>query len=237
MAILTYKNSTSSTNDEIINLISGNKNLLAVYTFNQTSGRGQYGNAWNIIAHQNLAYTIAVATKNINLSDIFFNYHTAIIIKDFLANMTQEEVKIKWPNDIIINQKKVCGVLIERKKIKDQLYFIIGIGINLLQTDFENLPKAGSILTTTGKEFDLKAFAEAFHDYLSEQIILNPKPQNVLSAYNKNLFRKDEVSVFQKDDIRQNGIIKQADEDGFLWVELEKDGLQKFYHKQIELLY
>ena len=54
---------------------------------------------------------------------------------------------------------------------------------------------------------------------------------------NQNLFRKDIISVFEINKMRQNGIIKNADEKGFLWVDLEKDGLKKFYHKEIELLY
>ena len=59
----------------------------------------------------------------------------------------------------------------------------------------------------------------------------------ILTEYNHELFRKDEISVFQKNDLRQNGIIKNADKNGFLWIDLENEGLQKFFHKEIELLY
>ena len=45
------------------------------------------------------------------------------------------------------------------------------------------------------------------------------------------------VSVFETGGVRQNGIIKKVDEEGFLWVELENEGLQKFYNKEIDLLY
>ncbi len=237
MVTLIYKNTVSSTNDEISHLISEGENILAVYTFNQNQGRGQYGNVWNMPNNKNLAYTIAVSTNSIDLPDIFFNYHTALIIRDFIANMTHVESKIKWPNDIIINQKKVGGILIEKKKINYQLYFIIGVGINVLQSDFEDLPKAGSISSTTGLEVDLLAFSESFHQYLSERIRLAPHQKIILEDYNKMLFRRDEVSVFQQNGIRQNGIIRHADKDGYLWIELEKEGLKKFYHKEIELLY
>ncbi|WP_449399841.1 hypothetical protein [Chryseobacterium wanjuense] len=57
-----------------------------------------------------------------------------------------------------------------------------------------------------------------------------------MRLFNANLFRKDEISVFELDKTRQNGIIRHADEKGELWVELE-DGIRSFYHKEIKLFY
>ena len=119
----------------------------------------------------------------------------------------------------------------------EEKYFIIGIGINVLQENFENLPKAGSILTQTGLQFDLNEFAEQFHFYFSEKILEKKSNEEILEEYNKNLFKKDKISVFEIDGLRQNGIIKSCDEQGFLWIDLENSELQKFYHKEIEMLY
>ena len=224
-----------STNDEILSVLYEDEPT-AVFTFNQTKGRGQYGNIWKIIPNQNLAYSLALKTSKINISDTFLNYYTAIIVRDFLANLTNTDAKIKWPNDIILNGKKVCGILIEKKKINNQEYYIIGIGINVLQTDFSNLPKAGSVLSVTGLSLDLNHFVNEFHQYIISRM-KDIDPEEILNIYNDSLFRKDEISVFQKDDLRQNGIIKNADKNGFLWIDLENEGLQKFFHKEIELLY
>lgn len=236
MTPLLYLEKCFSTNDEI--LIHTHKDeSTAVFTFNQTRGRGQYGNVWDANTNQNLAYSIAVNCTNISIPNTLLNYYTAIVIRDFLANMTKAEVKIKWPNDIIMNGKKVCGILIEKKKVVDAEFFIIGIGINVLQKDFSNLPKAGSIYTTTGQLMDLPIFAEQFHKYFSSQIIQNISEDFILETYNKFLFHKDQISVFYKEKIRQNGIIKKADANGFLWIDLENEGLKKFFHKEIEMLY
>ena len=62
-------------------------------------------------------------------------------------------------------------------------------------------------------------------------------PKDIVSVYNKHLFRKDEISVFEIKGVRQNGIIQQTDSGGYLWINLEKDGVRKFSHKEIELLY
>ena len=224
-----------STNDEILSVINEDEST-AIFTFKQTKGRGQYGNIWKVIPNQNMAYSLALKTSKVNISDTFLNYYTAIIVRDFLANLTNAEAKIKWPNDIILNGKKVCGILIEKKKINNTEYYIIGIGINVLQSDFSNLPKAGSVLSATGLRFDLNQFVNEFHQYVISRME-DINPEEIINIYNDSLFRKDEISVFQKNNLRQNGIIKNADKNGFLWIDLEKEGLQKFFHKEIEMLY
>ena len=236
MNSLIYYQHCTSTQDEIIDFINTNhltEDFLAVYTFNQTKGRGQYGNSWEITPEENLAFSFAIKTKNISVSNSLFNFYTAIIIRDFIANLSKTEVKIKWPNDLILKNKKICGMLFEKKGD----YFIVGIGINILQKEFGDLQKAGSIFTQTHLSFDLKSFAESLHQYILKNLLQNPFPENILEIYNANLFKRNEISVFEKNKVRQNGIIKNADETGHLWIELEKEGLQKFFHKEIELLY
>ena len=236
MNSLIYFNNCTSTQDELIDFLNQHylsEDFLAVYTFNQTKGRGQYGNSWENLPEENLAYSFALKTKNINVSDTCFNFYTAILVRDFIANLTKTEVKIKWPNDLILKNKKICGMLFEKNKN----YFVVGIGINILQENFKNLPKAGSVLRQTGLSFELKAFTESLHQYLFEHLVQKEIPNNILELYHLHLYRKNEVSVFEKNEVRQNGIIKNVDENGYIWIDLENEGLQKFFHKEIELLY
>lgn len=236
MNSLIYFNNCASTQDELIDFLNQHylsEDFLAVYTFNQTKGRGQYGNSWENLPEENLAYSFALKTKNINISDTCFNFYTAILVRDFIANLTKTEVKIKWPNDLILKNKKICGMLFEKNKN----YFVVGIGINILQENFKNLPKAGSVLSQTGLSFELKAFTESLHQYLFEHLVQKEIPNDVLELYHLHLYRKNEVSVFEKNEVRQNGIIKNVDENGYIWIDLENEGLQKFFHKEIELLY
>ena len=236
MNSLIYFNNCASTQDELIDFLNQHylsEDFLAVYTFNQTKGRGQYGNSWENLPEKNLAYSFALKTKNINVSDTCFNFYTAILVRDFIANLTKSEVKIKWPNDLILKNKKICGMLFEKNKN----YFVVGIGINILQENFKNLPKAGSVLSQTGLSFELKAFTESLHQYLFEHLVQKEIPNNILELYHLHLYRKNEVSVFEKNEVRQNGIIQNVDENGYIWIDLENEGLQKFFHKEIELLY
>ncbi len=237
MSQLFYLKECSSTNDEISKfLLYENSDFIGLHTFNQTKGRGQYGNVWTQTAGKNLAYTLAVNTHNILCSDFIFNYYTAIIVRDYLANLADYDVKIKWPNDIILKGKKIVGILIEKKKIHQNNYFIIGTGINVLQDKFEAISNAGSLLTQTGLEFDLEDLTLNFHEFLCEKLKNIPSDQEILESFNKNLFRKDMISVFEIEKERQNGIIRNADDKGELWIELE-DGMHSFYHKEVKLLY
>ncbi len=237
MTNLTFIDQCSSTNDEVLKYFPENPfSIFGIYTFNQTNGRGQYGNSWNILPGENIALSILVKTQPY-MSDILINFYTAIILRDFVANLTDCETKIKWPNDVILNGKKVSGILIEKKKLDSQQFYIIGIGVNILQKNFENIPKAGSIASQTGKTFDPTLFAQEFFLVFSDAIVKPITEDWIISEVNKHLFKRNEVCVFNIQDIRQNGIIQHVDKDGFLWVELEHDGLQKFFHKEIEMLY
>ena len=117
-------------------------------------------------------------------------------------------------------------------------YYIAGFGVNVLQDNFEEIAKAGSIKTQTGLSFDLHHFAKGMHSHFSEQLVQFPSDEEILARYNEALFRKDQISVFEINNIRQNGIIRYVDKDGYLNVELEnEDEMKKFFHKEITLLY
>lgn len=235
---LFYLKECSSTHDVIEQFLSPDTfDLQAIYTFNQTKGKGQYGNSWESGDDLSLAYSVAVPAELIKLPNHLFNFHTAELLADFLAILTNKSPEIKWPNDIIIHNKKISGILIEKKVIKTRSYFLIGIGLNVLGENFKHLPKAGSLLTQTGIRLDLESLTNSLHEYLVENLLIPISEKSVLEKLNQVLFRKDLISVFEIGKLRQNGIIKKVDKDGFLWVELENDGLKKFYHKQIEMFF
>lgn len=237
MAGLFYLQECKSTNDEISSFLhSGTSECTAVYTFHQTQGKGQYGNSWECAPNLNLAFTVAVPSAGFVGGSTFVNFRTAALLADFLAKLTNTKIEIKWPNDLIIKNKKVGGILSEQKNVGGEGFFLIGIGLNLLQENFENLPKGGSILTQIGVRLDPEETAQSLYIVLSEVMKSFSIPE-LMEKINNNLFRKDVVSVFELNGIRQNGIIRNVDADGLLWVELESGGLRKFFHKEIELLY
>ncbi|AQX04184.1 biotin--[acetyl-CoA-carboxylase] ligase [Elizabethkingia meningoseptica] len=239
MNSLLYLPSVGSTNDIISQFANPEATgISAVYTFDQTNGRGQYGNTWEIPKDKNIAYSFILPTKLIELSPNLFNFYTALLLRDFIAKITENEVKVKWPNDIILQNKKIVGILIEKITLNRNDYYVAGFGVNVLQDNFDALTKAGSIKTQTQLSFDLHKFAEGMHEHFSNHLFNAPGEDQIIERYNQFLFRKDQISVFEIKNIRQNGIIRHADKDGYLYVALEnEDELRKFFHKELTLLY
>ncbi len=238
MNSLFYRSQCASTQDEIFHYFSAKNPVpTAVYTFNQTKGKGQYGNSWESGAGLNLAYSLAVPVDRATLPAHLFNFRTAQLLAEFVANLTLAPAAIKWPNDLIIKDKKVSGLLIERRTLDAVPCYIVGIGLNVLQTNFDNLPKAASLFTQTGLKPDLKSLTGDLHNWLSENLLQPVPAEEVLRHINASLYRKDVISVFEIKNIRQNGIIRSVEADGRLCVELEEDGLSHFSHKELEMLY
>ena len=124
-----------STNDYSINLIKKNISTKGIVVSDiQTNGRGRYGNNW-ISKKGNIFCSIYKEVKNLNdIHDAQFN-SLRVIIK-FLKKMgvNKKKIQIKKPNDILIDNKKICGILIESAKNNKNLYLIIGIGLNLISS-------------------------------------------------------------------------------------------------------
>ena len=97
MDTLFYIQQCSSTNDEIINLLKSHDGIreLTLYTFDQTKGRGQYGNTWDTAPNQNLAFSMALLQNEVSQSDTLFNFHTANILRDFIAKKTETKCRSK----------------------------------------------------------------------------------------------------------------------------------------------
>ncbi len=137
-----YKN-VNSTNDTAINIIK-KKNLKAglVIAERQKKGRGQRGKRW-ISYKGNLFVSIFFSLEKINLSlEQLTNINVKLII-NLISKYYKKRINIKMPNDILINKKKICGILqesIEKNNIK---YLIVGIGLNLIRN-----PKISSYPTT-----------------------------------------------------------------------------------------
>ena len=135
-----FKN-VKSTNNTAIRLIKCGNYSGAIMSEQQLKGRGQRGNKW-ISKKGNLFMTVFFKiSKNMNLKKII-SLNTKIL-KKIIKNKIDSKVSIKLPNDILINKKKVCGILQETLFKDENKFLIVGMGINLL-----NSPKIKNYPTT-----------------------------------------------------------------------------------------
>ncbi len=160
-----------STNDEAIKKIKSNKIISGiVYSYSQTKGRGTMGKKW-ISFNGNFFLTIFFELKE-NMP-IFeeFSALNPLILKKLLSRYTNLNIKIKKPNDLLINNQKVCGILQETLKIEKKLFIIIGVGINTIIS-----PKSRNIKATSLQESCNKIIRN--HDILN----------NLKDEYEKTFF-------------------------------------------------
>ena len=133
---------------------------IAVANF-QTAGRGRLGRTWE--AQPGTALLLSVLLKppaDLPLPQLALV--AGVAVADVLEHMTRLAVQIKWPNDVMLRRQKVAGILAETREGA----VVVGIGINVNQT-FEQLPeRAGSLLTTTGHEWNLDEVLEEVLDML-----------------------------------------------------------------------
>lgn len=238
MNSLFYFPEVDSTNDQIVQFADKKyPDFVAVYTFNQTRGRGQYGNQWKTQSGLNIAYSFMIRADSISLPPVIFNFKMTLVLSNFTDKMTGQESVVKWPNDLIIKNKKVVGILLEKRMVNNQRMLIGGFGINVLQKDFQHYSKGGSILTQTGKTFELHDFAKELHQYFKQNLFQKTTVAEVLKQYNRHLFRKDKISVFELNGIQVNGIIRNVDAEGYIHIEMEDQDIRKFFFKEIKLLY
>lgn len=234
-----HYDSLSSTNTVLMEMSKKSaKSWTVVWTDHQTHGKGYAGNSWTSEKGKNLAVSVLICNDLSYNELIYFNQWVCNCIKEFLSEFS-DEVYVKWPNDIIIKDKKVCGILIETHKTDNQLNIIVGVGLNVNQSNFENLPKAGSLATQTNQIYKIKEILSGLLTKLesSYHLIENKEWNLILDAYNSNLFRKDKISVFKIGNEIFNGIIQSVDESGLLHVKLENDEIKSFKNKEIELIY
>jgi BirA family biotin operon repressor/biotin-[acetyl-CoA-carboxylase] ligase len=123
----------------------------------QTGGKGQTGAVWNSNNSENLLFSVLYYPNFITPDKQFYlSMAISLGICDFINHFCHLNAEIKWPNDILINKKKVAGVLIESAIQKNTIKaFIAGIGINVNQTNFINLPNATSLKLEKKEDFGI----------------------------------------------------------------------------------
>ena len=130
-----------STNNTAIRIIK-NSNLRfgMIISETQSSGKGQYGKKW--ISHKgNLFLSFFHELENINISLPKLTKINCLLVKKLLSLYYKKNIIFKKPNDLLINKKKICGILQETLSKFDKKYLIVGIGINLIQNpNIKNYP-------------------------------------------------------------------------------------------------
>ncbi len=194
--------------------------LTVVISKHQTKGKGRNGNIWANDASLNLAFSIYKRFNRLNINNKFIlNLISSIAVFHLLDENKLNKLTIKWPNDIMSENKKISGILIENS-VKGNFinHSVIGVGINVNQRKFKNLPNATSMFIETGREFSLDSLASRLGEIFSMNFLQYEKNEGaLLKYYNNQLFLKNTDSNFiTKDGKRFSGKITRINKNGEL---------------------
>ena len=223
-------------NDEIV------ADFTVVVANSQTEGRGQMGALWSSQPSKNLMASVFVDVSFLAIEDSYFiSMAVSLAISSALKTFQIKNVKVKWPNDILADKKKISGILIENVIKNNRLQAsIIGFGLNVNQIHFDNLPMATSIQIVNGKHFDLDEVLQCVLKQLKFyiEILRAGNLKHIKELYETQLFRKNKPSTFEDaEGLKFLGFIKGVSNAGHLQI-LQEDDITKAYDlKDIKLLY
>ncbi len=230
-----YVTECLSTNDFLIQLLSKNQveEGSMVRTDFQIKGKGQRNNTWCSRKGKNLLFSF-VLFPEIKLSDQFLlHIVTSLSIYNVLKNIGLNNIKIKWPNDIYINKKKICGILIESQIFKKKIRrSVIGIGININQNDFGDL-NATSVFNETTKKMNKNEVLNLFKSNFNKEYSEINKLKKI--SYKEKLYGYNELLNFKSSHKRFSGKIIDVKDDGKISL-MVNDKIKNFEFGNLELL-
>ena len=214
----------------------------------QTAGRGQRGNKWSSAAGQNLTFSVLLNFTHPQMPDLavrnqfLLSIASALSVSDLLQKLNIRNT-IKWPNDIYIGRRKVCGMLIENIVGNTGLeHSIIGIGLNLNQTEFPpELVNPTSVLVSAGLRTVPEEVLDDFLDIFSEYISYLSDIEGINEIRNIYVSRLFGLGVSREyhDCLRNvdfTGTIKGISEEGQLLMEMPDKTVTNYSFKEVSYI-
>ena len=219
-----YLEKVGSTMNDIKKYIGDNN--ICMIADEQKEGIGRRGNKW--ISPKGNIYLSFLFNYNLSIQDHFiFTAITANSIINFLSMFINENINIKWPNDISINDSKIAGIITEIVEKNNTKYIIIGIGINIIESpeisNYKTCCLKDYISSITSEDILLYMIQSYFKEY---EMILGKKYNQIIHIFKKNmLYLNSKINILLPNGEIQNVLLKNLNYDGSLLV--EKQGIEE----------
>lgn len=206
----------------------------------QENGKGRLERTWRSDAGKNLMFSVYLRPAFIAVSNqSILSFLVALSVSDTVQSFVKSEVFVKWPNDVICENKKIAGILIENQ-LKGMFIdrVIAGIGLNVNQESFpDNIPGT-SIAQITGSEISRKEVLETFCRHLEARYlqVKNAGPESLLETYNQRLYGRGHEVTVQMDDNTSNGVIRKVDKEGCINI-VTNGVLNRYHFNSVKLIY
>lgn len=235
-----YAEEIDSTNKFLMNKESNqNINGTVVLAEKQIQGKGRKDRVWYSAPESNLTFSVLLnkdkfLLKNSNL----INFAASLAVANAIENLYQLKTELKWPNDVLINGKKTCGILIEASSQASKIdKLVLGIGVNVNQSSFQgtfNYPPT-SIRIELGRNVEREKLLAEILNILEELFEkLKLYKIEVLNDWKSKCRMIGEKISIKEDDKEKFGMFYDIDEDGFLILET-KEGREKVHFGDVTL--
>lgn len=228
---------TDSTNDEARRRLDALDNLSVLAAETQTAGRGQGDHTWTSAPGQNLTFTLVLKfppCAPIATSEIL-QITQAVTggIRRYLLSKGVES-RIKWPNDIYVGKRKICGILIENtlsgSHIKD---CIIGIGLNVNQTVFlSDAPNPTSMALESGHEWEREDVLQSVLTHFGT-MLNNWDAEAIRTSYRQQLYRREGSHPYRDTNGPFEATLLQVEDDGHLLLRDTTGQVRRYAFKEI----
>ncbi len=235
---------TDSTNELAFIFLKEDKvpcNYFTVCSRIQKKGKGIYNNKWHSSDYKNLTFSTVFFPKKIKAQNNFLlSMSVSLGICDFLKEKNISG-KIKWPNDILVENKKICGILIENN-IKGDFVIssILGVGFNLNQECFsqEIETTAISLKNVTGEEYCVETELNKLCSFITGRLKCINKDglDKIKAEYSNKLYRFGEMGRYKTESREIFAEIIDLRPDGRIVLKENNGKVREFYFKELEFL-
>lgn len=218
----------------------GEKEGLVIWADSQNAGKGRRGRSWDSPAGTNLYFSILLRPKIQPEKAPMLTLVMAYAVAKAVKSCTGLAAQIKWPNDLVLSGKKICGILTEMYLTGTDIdYIVIGTGINVNVTEFseELCMKATSLYLETGREIYRKVLLEEILSIFREQYQKFLEIQDLSffqEEYNQILINKNREVMVLEPENEYRGMALGINSDGELLVETEK-GIQTVFAGEVSV--
>lgn len=231
--------SIDSTNNYAMQLIDADTAQpgLTIVTQQQTAGKGQRGRKWVDATGESVLMSLVLSPEQEIEQQFSYNVLLTLAISDYLQSIYEHwDIRIKWPNDIIINDKKAGGVLIENViRGNNWAYCVVGLGVNVLQKHMpEDLPYATSLFLESSKQFNVHNVMTEIRSKIFKYLTSETNRITLLEQYNASLFRKDQFQRFKISDTEFTATVIGAMANGMLQLQHDNGDIINYNHGAVE---
>jgi BirA family transcriptional regulator, biotin operon repressor / biotin---[acetyl-CoA-carboxylase] ligase len=233
-----YSDEVDSTNAVLLTNKEFSLNGTVLLAEFQNKGKGRKNREWVSSSGQNLTFSILLTSDFKENQINVINFGTATAVAQAIENLYQLNVELKWPNDVLVHQKKIAGILLESVSKGNKITkVVVGIGINVNQPNFPG--KFDIVPTSIRKDFHSlvsreKLLSEVLNNFEEMYDLAKQSPKKVFDTWRTRCKMIGEKVRIVDDDKIKTGVFEDIDDNGFLILK-QNDKTEKIHYGDVSL--